>query len=315
MTMSKYIPLIGLAYFSIACSQAEESNGDGNVESDIVQLIDPDEAANLMINNCYACHNPKSAEIAPTLKEVRSNYLANNDSEDSFVQTMSSFINSPTKESAVMIDAVDKFGIMPNMQYTKEDVSLIVNYMYDTDIETDKWLEKYYSDGMQEPTFEEGDYLGLGRHIVMSTKKQLGKNLKNAIKTKGTKEAVGFCNANAFLIVDSMATTFNANIVRISDKNRNENNLANRQESAYILKYQNQLDKKEELKPILVETDDLATFYMPIVTNDMCLQCHGSGDDIESDVLSQIQKLYPKDKAIGYGINQIRGIWRVEIKK
>ena len=149
----------------------------------------------------------------------------------------------------------------------------------------------------------------------MSTKKQLGKNLKQTIKNKGTKAAVTFCNLNAFPIIDSMSTVHNASIIRVSNKARNPNNIANQNETTYILNYQQQLDNGEELHPILEETNDLATFYMPIVTNDMCLQCHGEKNNINKETLDEIKRLYPKDLAIGYSVNQIRGIWKVELKK
>ena len=56
----------------------------------------------------------------------------------------------------------------------------IVNYIYDTTIDNDEWALKYKN--KNGPTLAEGDYTGLGRQIVMSTKKTLGKNLKMTIK-------------------------------------------------------------------------------------------------------------------------------------
>jgi hypothetical protein len=46
----------------------------------------------------------------------------------------------------------------------------------------------------------------------------------------------------------------------------------------------------------------------------MCLQCHGKPNvDINEATLGQIEKLYPNDKAVGYGLNELRGIWVVEM--
>jgi len=202
---------------------------------------------------------------------------------------------------------------MPNMQFDKEMVHNIASYLFDNDVDSDEWLAKYNK--VTEPTFADDDYLGKGRHIVMTTKKTLGKNLKKTIKTKGTKEAVSFCSVKAYPILDSMSTFFSADIVRVSNKNRNPNNLANKKETEYILTYQKQLDNGEELKPILEEADEAVTFYMPIVTNDMCMQCHGAKENIKPEVLEEIKKHYPNDKALGYTVNQIRGIWRVKMSK
>ena len=46
----------------------------------------------------------------------------------------------------------------------------------------------------------------------------------------------------------------------------------------------------------------------------MCLQCHGtSGQELLAEAESKIDLLYPKDKAKGYGINELRGIWVIEM--
>ena len=53
--------------------------------------------------------------------------------------------------------------------------------------------------------------------------------------------------------------------------------------------------------------------YYPIVTNAMCMQCHGKKDlQIKPETLAAIGEFYPEDKATGYGENELRGIWVVE---
>jgi hypothetical protein len=48
----------------------------------------------------------------------------------------------------------------------------------------------------------------------------------------------------------------------------------------------------------------------------MCLQCHGKpGTDISEATTAKLRQLYPNDKATGYGINELRGIWVVEMNK
>ena len=56
--------------------------------------------------------------------------------------------------------------------------------------------------------------------------------------------------------------------------------------------------------------------YYPIVTNQMCLQCHGKAyKDINDATLNKINKLYPNDQATGYLENELRGIFVVEMNK
>jgi hypothetical protein len=63
----------------------------------------------------------------------------------------------------------------------------------------------------------------------MKTKQELGKNLMQAIQTKGTAGALEFCNIKALPITDSMSNVLNASIKRVSDLERNPKNKANKE--------------------------------------------------------------------------------------
>jgi len=160
----------------------------------------------------------------------------------------------------------------------------------------------------------EPSYAQIGLDMAFSTKAQLGKNLMGTMKEKGTKEALQFCNLRAIPLTDSMATMHRARIKRVSDKTRNPNNKANETELKSITSFKNALANGEEIKPILETKNDSVYFYYPIVTNGMCLKCHGSKETIDADVLSSLNKLYPTDSATGYTENQVRGIWSIQFK-
>lgn len=108
-----------------------------------------------------------------------------------------------------------------------------------------------------------------------------------------------------------MSDQFNVEIKRVSDKNRNPQNLASAEEIRIIENYKIRLLRKQQLKPIRTET----YFYAPITTNAMCLQCHGEkGKDIKPEVLTKIKELYPEDKATGYKENELRGLMSIKFK-
>ncbi len=158
-------------------------------------------------------------------------------------------------------------------------------------------------------------YAQIGLNMAFSTKAQLGKNLMGTMKEKGTKEALIFCNVRAIPLTDSMATVHHARITRVSDKTRNPNNKANETELKNIEIFKNKLANAEEIAPILETKNDSVYFYYPIVTNGMCLKCHGSKDTIDKDVLASLNKLYPTDTATGYSDNEVRGIWSIQFKQ
>lgn len=162
----------------------------------------------------------------------------------------------------------------------------------------------------------EVNYLENGKSLAMQTKASLGKNLALAINERDSDGAVEFCNTQAIPITDSMSVVLGAKIKRVSDKPRNSNNQANEAELAYINNWNAAKAKGEEHFPLLTELDGKMVGYYPIVTNQMCLQCHGTPEkQINTKTLSKIKKLYPADKAIGYTEGEIRGVFVVEMNK
>ena len=113
-----------------------------------------------------------------------------------------------------------------------------------------------------------------------------------------------------------MSLVYNATIKRVSDKPRNKNNKASLNELKYINTFKTIIVSKKEPQPIIEETNDSVNFYYPITTTALCLQCHGQPQqEIKSKTLQSIKALYPDDQAIGYGINEVRGIWSITFNK
>jgi len=181
----------------------------------------------------------------------------------------------------------------------------------DSIVKTDQEDVKDYSDNQKDLT-----PLEQGQNFAVQTQQVLAKNLMNEINTKGTVHAFTFCSAKAYTLTDSMALALNILIKRVSDKTRNPNNKANKKEAAYITESKELLAKGEKIKPEMTEINGKMVGYYPIMTNNMCMQCHGNQDtEVLSEILLQIKKLYPNDKAIDYKTNELRGIWVVEMNK
>lgn len=160
------------------------------------------------------------------------------------------------------------------------------------------------------------NYKNIGLEYAIGTKSELGKNLMAKMKEDGPIHALEFCNVQAMPITDSMSKKYNADIKRVSDKNRNPSNLATKQEIEYIKQFSQIVSSEEQVEPIIDTTEDKVKFYYPITTNSMCLKCHGKvGEDIATETYNKIIELYPEDKAIGYQENEVRGIWRIYFDK
>ena len=163
---------------------------------------------------------------------------------------------------------------------------------------------------------EELPYGERGLKYALTTKAVLGKNLMGTIQQKGVLEALAFCNAQAYPLTDSMAVVHHAKIKRVSDKPRNPKNVANLEELKYIEDFKQTIANNEEPKPLVKEFDKNVKVYYPITTNTMCLQCHGKPNETVNELtLTKIRSLYPMDQAIGYDVNEVRGIWSITFDK
>ena len=150
----------------------------------------------------------------------------------------------------------------------------------------------------------------------MQTKASLGKNLVMALNEKGSDGAVEFCNIRAIPIIDSISLELDAKVKRVSDKPRNSDSQANEAELAYINNWKVAKENGEKYPPLLTEIGEKMVGYYPIVTNQMCLQCHGTPEkEVNTKTLNTIKKIYPADKALGYSEEEIRGIFVVEMNK
>ena len=143
------------------------------------------------------------------------------------------------------------------------------------------------------------------------TKRLLMKNVGQKIAMGGAEMALDFCNIEAMPLTKSMSDKYGLKISRVSDKMRNPKNIANAEELKLIEQYKKQLLAGETLKPVRTETH----YYEPLVTNGMCLQCHGEvAKNIQPKVANKIAELYPNDLATGYKENEVRGLISIKMK-
>lgn len=295
-----------LAGLSFSCKNSQEKNPSTNNTSTKTEL----HGKKLMETHCYTCHNPSTKEedrVGPSMVEVKTFYINSSNTKQAFIESMQTWVKNPNAKKAKMQEAIKRFGLMPKQYFPEGTIAQIADFMYGYDFEVNS--------KEQNTTQQKSSYAERGLKYALSTKAVLGKNLMGTIQKKGTVEALSFCNERAYPLTDSMSTVHRVSIKRVSDQPRNPNNKANNEELKYINTFKEMIANKLEPQAIVKETDSTARVYYPIITNTMCLQCHGKPEAIEKSTLSKIKVLYPNDKAIGYNSNQVRGIWRITFTK
>lgn len=314
----KFVGLVSISALFISLSSCGDSseNTDENISSfysneELTYAKNIEEGKKRLENKCYVCHNPKIAKdqmIAPPMIEIKEYYKS--DDFKTFLTEMKRWLNHPDTSYAKMPQAIEKYGLMPKQKYTEETIDLIANYLFRANIEQPDWWDGK-KQVKQESTTSFQSPSEKGMHFAMTTKQVLGKNLMGTIQREGTLAALKFCNTAAFPLTDSMSIVHNASIQRVSDQPRNPKNEAKGKELTYITQFKEALISGNEPQPIIDRANGKISFYAPIVTNNMCLQCHGKPADISNEVSKQIASLYPSDQAIGYSENQVRGIWKI----
>ncbi|MFD1615490.1 c-type heme family protein [Gelatiniphilus marinus] len=330
----KIFALVIISFTVFNCNNSKKTNYV-SVEKTEKEQTHP--GKKLMEINCYVCHSSTASHenrIGPPMIAIKKHYINATTTKEEFIEAMQAWIKNPNANDAKMPGAIKRFGIMPKTPYPEKTIKQIADYMFDYDIEQPEWFEDHYNkergmhDGkgnkrrkgkykkQAETNFEKLPHAERGLKYALSTKTVLGKNLMGTIQKQGTLDALLFCNENAYPLTDSMSVVHNAIIKRVSDKPRNPNNQANKQELKHIKTYKQVVANNQEPNPFVKEEQDKVHVYYPIVTNTMCLQCHGKPNEtIKTPVANKLKAMYPKDKAIGYEVSQVRGIWSVTFNK
>ena len=317
---TKLVGLGMLLLTAIACHQNTNTPPTApaaNLESEVLAVA---EGFSLMESSCFTCHSPNASlesRIAPPMEAIKKHYIQENTSLETFTKALITFIHNPSVENSKMPGAVDRFGLMPKISFSEAEIRKMAQYIYHTELEKPDWFDKHYQEEKarhEAVATAQRSPLATGKEIALKTQGTLGSNLKAAINAQGTEYALAFCSTEAIPLTDSMGILQNAQVKRVSDKNRNPANKANSEELIYIKTAQAALMNGQPVEPKLIATEDGYIGYYPILTSGMCLQCHGKPkDDIAPATFTKIRELYPEDKAINYKADELRGIWVVEM--
>lgn len=83
--------------------------------------------------NCVTCHYVNEKKSAPSIIEVRENYLRAFPKEDDFVEFMTTWVLKPNKEMSIIQHSIDEFELMPELGYDEYTLKEIAKYLYKTD--------------------------------------------------------------------------------------------------------------------------------------------------------------------------------------
>lgn len=152
------------------------------------------------------------------------------------------------------------------------------------------------------------------RKTAASLVQTLGGELKAAMTAGGPAGAIGICKARAPQIAAEAAQKTGMSIKRVSLNNRNPKAVPDTWETQTIAALEKRLaagEKPEtlDLHAVVGDGDGKEFRYAKaLVTQPLCLNCHGDPEKMPPDVKAVLATEYPNDKAVGYSAGMIRGI-------
>lgn len=155
----------------------------------------------------------------------------------------------------------------------------------------------------------------VAREAAQDAFQQLSAELKKAIENGGPVAAIPVCSTKAQSLVSDVSANRKVTMVRLSDRPRNPQQAATGSDLTAIEAFRD-LIKRGEPPASMVEdsTDGNWVVRLPIIANQpLCLQCHGSTEEILPETRAAILTIYPNDLATGYQLNDLRGIWRITV--
>lgn len=129
---------------------------------------------------------------------------------------------------------------------------------------------------------------------------KLSGKLMETMAQNGPVAAIAVCNQEASKIAAEVAQQQGVQIGRVGVRLRNPNNVA--PDWAIEL-----IAAKTNTPTFLKLADGKDAALLPIKLQATCLMCHGPKEQIAADVLAQIAKLYPDDRATGFQEGELRG--------
>ena len=150
----------------------------------------------------------------------------------------------------------------------------------------------------------------------------LGGTLKNQLQIhiksdKTGLSAIGFCSLKAEGITKEVNKELPvyASVRRTALKIRNDNNTPDSIDIKVMKEYEASIAAKTFLPTDIkiVKEGDTIRIYKPLITQGICLTCHGS--NISKEIQNEITTNYPNDKAVAFEKGSLRGVIVSEIKR
>jgi hypothetical protein len=159
----------------------------------------------------------------------------------------------------------------------------------------------------------EAAWVAEARQVAGAVPPRLLSVLQEELERSGPEGAVAVCNEKAPQMARAASEKSGWAIRRVSLRNRNPKAVPDAWEQAALQEFDRRLAAQEPASKL--EKSELTQeggqnvqrYIRALPTAKLCLECHGSAEQISPAVAARIKALYPADQATGYSVGQLRG--------
>ncbi len=155
----------------------------------------------------------------------------------------------------------------------------------------------------------EGSDAARGAELLAPFKRDLQAALRDGL-AQGPVEAVAACQIRAPEITNAR-TRDDVRVGRTSHRLRNPANVGPGWVAPILAGYRS--DASDRAPRSVALPGNRAGYVEPIVTQPLCLTCHGN--DVAPEIASRIEQLYPSDRAVGFDVGDLRGVFWTEFPR
>jgi len=157
------------------------------------------------------------------------------------------------------------------------------------------------------------DLMKSTKEVVDPMPEKLKTVLVNEISLNGAVKAIDVCSVKAPAMAKAASEKTGWEIKRVSLKNRNPKGSADKWEKRAIRDFEQILAANsdavmEKGEIVSMQGKQYFRYAKGLKTAKECLLCHGKEEIISIEIKEKLKEVYPKDRATGYDINQVRGI-------
>jgi len=153
------------------------------------------------------------------------------------------------------------------------------------------------------------------RAMVNELLSQLGQRLKSTLASDGAEVAISVCKEASPAIAKRLSAEHGVTMTRVGTRVRNPvMGTPNKWQEEVLAQFESRLAAGENATTIdywKIADDNNGRrelrYAKAIITQPLCLNCHGVASDIPASLAEKIRLEYPNDQAIGYSVGKLRG--------